>query len=173
MKNKPTKLLLLIAVSTAVAFILMPSPLEFIADYTVVLRTELPKGCECVYQRLSATGKDRTIYSLSMVVQGKTNLLTALVGELGLEKTNQRQFPESRYINKNRFKDWYPVKESTINELLLFRKGGGGDPDEFGDLCSEAEIIDNKLYLVRIGTVESLKKSLKEKGGIYKFVSYL
>lgn len=168
--NKIVKVVALISVLLAVViFLLMPSPLPYVAEFQDVFNRELPKGCVSVFQQLLVTGRDQDKYSYNVVIQGDNALLLSLVYDIGLDNKAANEYKETQNILSTNMKTRYPVGVKRNSPLQLFEKKGLIRHET--DWCYiQAEIIENRLYIFKIAMSRSLRDNIEKKGGVLKLL---
>lgn len=168
--NKIIKIVALIALSLAViAFLFMPSPLQYVAEFQEVFNNELPKGCVCVFQQLFVTGRDQAKYSYCGVIQGDKEVLKSLVYKIGLNEKNADEYEETQEMLRDGLKELYPigVRQGITLQLFEKKKLNRYEPD----WCYiQAEIIDNRLYIFKFASASTLRDSVAKRGGVLKLL---
>ena len=129
------------------------------AKYQNILKSDLPTGVICVNQILNTSGRERSTYSYRAVFKGESSLLLAYLEKLGMKEVQIEKHTGAIYFKKERMKWWDPPSLAKQNIYRLFQRQCEW-PADIGQnyYITQAELNDNKLYLVQFGKIESLRE---------------
>ena len=139
-----------------------------IVGFQEVFEIELPVYLKIERQSMFCGSRDNTEYIYRSVVAGDSNILMQCVMKLGLREESPVTYQGRRYNNKVPIK-WWTLPSWTKTEDYKFYHTEVG---MFGASSNsyyriQAELTSNKLYLLKVGDLKTLRANLRKRGGIY------
>jgi len=143
----------------------VPRLIDQLAGYQDVFSESLPTGITIKHEFMYAPDLSRSVYTYYLLLHGNKTDLMSYINMLGLKEENLNIDHGSRYMNTISMRWWTPPSLATGNQYHLFQKKVDNlTPDK--NYRIQVELINEEIYLVKLGDLKSLRNKINKKGGV-------